>query len=460
MALYHFKGDLKNFVIKIELRRLSPLFSLQNQQQNVSDNIYQPEFETWHFKWQEKVFSQCEEELYSDERYCFTPLAHNYHARIVEMRETGTRPNGRLFSYTDVDYFDDVTGVNSNILTDEKLNTRKMAKTRRTTSHSKPDTNPIINLPTKTEEKDEKMKMYVMSDLRRKEATKPDESVLCTVTLVEEGVVRVVPDFSERWVRMENSVGDNWEFRISNDSTPPTMRDVEREEHIVNELFERQNRSLSRAVGDGMFGRADLESDEAIYHILGEISCCHGFPTSSLYVSYKLDLSGAFELVSGEKEESFTNQASSPLSVWSIFSPNSLPPINIGHLFEYELKAPMKFSEVHTSHNPILLLEVNCLDWWNRHLSLGYGWLALKLAPGMSTKSVITWRLAPRSKWEELSEYFVGVSPALGKLDRVGLPLEFEDGVVSKLGWRSETSGHIEMRIQVIVQKSIHKNES
>ena len=160
------------------------------------------------------------------------PLAHNYHARIVEMRETGTRPNGRLFSYTDVDYFDDVTGVNSNILTDEKLNTRKMAKTRRTTSHSKPDTNPITNLPTKTEEKDEKLKMYVMSDLRRKEATKPDESVLCTVTLVEEGVVRVVPDFSERWVRMENSVGDNWEFRISNDSTPPTMRDVERERNI------------------------------------------------------------------------------------------------------------------------------------------------------------------------------------------------------------------------------------
>ena len=59
-----------------------------------------------------------------------------------------------------------------------------------------------------------------------------------------------------------------------------------------------------------------------------------------------------------------------------------------------------------------------------------------------------------------VDEYFVGVSPALGKLDRVGLPLEFEDGVVSKLGWRSETSGHIEMRIQVIVQKSIHENES
>ena len=170
----------------------------------------------------------------------------------------------------------------------------------------------------------------------------------------------------------------------------------------MNELFERQNRSLSSAVGDGMFGRADLESDETIYHILGEISCCHGFPTPSLYVRYKLDLSGAFELVSGEKEESFTNQASSPFSVWSIFSPNSLPPINIGHLFEYELKAPMKCSEVHTSQNPILLLGVNCLDWWNRHLSLGYGWFPLKLAPGMSTKSVSTWRLAPRSKWEEL----------------------------------------------------------
>ena len=33
MTLYHFKDPIKNFVIKLELRRLSPLFTLQDDQQ-------------------------------------------------------------------------------------------------------------------------------------------------------------------------------------------------------------------------------------------------------------------------------------------------------------------------------------------------------------------------------------------------------------------------------------------
>ena len=452
MTSYHFKDSLKNFVIKIELRRLSPLFTIQDQQQqqqdeNITPNISEPEFDTWHFKWQEKAFSQHEEELYSDIRNCDTQQTKIYHKQIVKIRENGARPNGRLFSYTNTDDFNDVTQLNPPILTDASLNERKTISLK--TIHGPNDNNPINNLPLKTMDNKPNTIMHLMADLRRRDTNFPDEKVVCTLTLLEEGVMCVRPDFSERWVRIENSIGDTWEYRLTHDSEAPSRKDIERENNILNEIFERQQTALANAIGYEGFLQPAIQAEEAIYHIFGEISCCYGFTESSAYVKYKLNLPALFTLLGGDTEECYTNQGSHPFSFSSIFTPQR---IHIGHLFEYQIKGHSNFAEQPSLVKPTFLFEVNSLDKWNRHINLGYGSIMVNLAPGTYTETVTTWRLAPRTKWGEMSQYFLGVTPTLGNLDRIRYPLDFGNPNLSKIGWRTETSGKVEMKLQIIRQ--------
>ena len=458
MTFYHFKDSLKNFVIKIELRRLSPLFTIQDQQEDsITHNISEPEFDTWKFKWQEKAFSQNEEELYSDDRNCVTPQTKLYHQQIVEIRENGTRPNGRLFSYTNTDNFNDViTQLSPPILTDSNLNTRKTVSLKTTHIHGTNDNNSINNLPFKTMDIKPNTIMYLMADLRRKDVHYKDEKVVCTLTLIEEGVMYVLPDFSDKWVRIENSIGDTWDYKLTHDSEIPTRKDIEREENVLNEIFERQQTALSNAIGHEEFLKPEIQSEEVMYHIFGEISCCYGFTRSSVYVKYKLGLPATFTLLGGDIEECYTNQGSHPFSFSSSFTPQK---INIGHLFDYKFKGLLNFAEQPALIKPIFSFEVNSLDRWGRHISLGYCSIVINLTPGIYTETVTTWQLAPRTKWEEMSEYFLGVTPVLGNLDSIRFPFEFSDQNLSKVGWKTRTSGNVEIKLYVIRQKFGGKKE-
>ena len=449
MTLYHFKDPLKNFVIKLELRRLSPLFTLQDnqqQQQQQQTPLAEPEYEIWEFRWQEKSFSQNEEELYSDVRNCYTNLTTKYHERIVQMRETGTRPNGRLFCYTDQDNYTDLCQLSPPILTDNQLNARKCV-TQSSLPRDMSSRNPVVNLPIRNVEYGTNSVMYIMADLRRKETQQPDEKVVCTVTLVETGIISVRPDFSEKWVRIDNFIGDTWEFKITHISNLPSRKDIEREENVLNEIFERQNTALINAIGRENFLTPELEPDEAIFSIFGEICSCYGFKKSSAYVKFKLALPDAFQLLGTENEECYTNQGSQPFSTF--FTPQE---ISIGHLFEYQIKGPLNYFDRPTLNKSYLLFEVNSLDSWGRHSNLGYGSLFLDLSPGVVSKMVPTWRLSSRTKWEELSEYFLGLTPVLPNLDKIRFPLDFSDQNISKLGWRTETSGRVKLKLQIVRQ--------
>ena len=459
MTLYHFKDPIKNFVIKLELRRLSPLFTLQEdrqqqqQQQQQQTPLAEPEYEIWEFRWQEKAFSQNEEELYSDIRNCYNNLTTRYHERIVELRETGTRPNGRLFSYTNQDNFTDLYQLSAPILTDNSIYARKLV-TSQSLPRDRPTASPVVNLPLRNVEYGTKSVMYIMADLRRKDTQQPDEKVVCTVTLVETGTISVCPDFSEKWIRVDNLIGDTWEFKITHISNLPSRKDKEREENVLNEIFERQNTALLNAIGQESFLTPELEKDEAIFSIFGEICSCYGFKKSSAYVKFQLALPGAFQLLGTENEECYTNQGSLP------FSPSFTPQeISIGHLFEYRIKGPINYFDHPTLNKPYLLFEVNSLDSWGRHSNLGYGSLFLELSPGAVSTTVHTWRLSSTTKWQQLSEYFLGVTPVLSNLDKIRFPSDFSDQNISKLGWRTETSGKVKLKLQIVRQKIGLENE-
>ena len=163
------------------------------------------------------------------------------------MRETGTRPNGRLFCYTDQDNFTDLCQLSPPILTDHRLNTRKGVTLMSLSTHD--TSSPVVNLPLRNVEYGSKSVMYIMADLRRQDTQQPDEKVVCTVTLVETGIISVRPDFSEKWIRLDNFIGDTWEFKITHISHLPSRKDIEREENVLNEIFERQSSALLNAIG-------------------------------------------------------------------------------------------------------------------------------------------------------------------------------------------------------------------
>ena len=67
--------------------------------------------ETYTFKWQQKLFSSREVDLYRDLDNCNRPVEEKYHREIAALYEGEGRPTTRLFSYVDHDTFASIQEV-------------------------------------------------------------------------------------------------------------------------------------------------------------------------------------------------------------------------------------------------------------------------------------------------------------------------------------------------------------
>jgi len=101
---------------------------------------------------------------------------------------------------------------------------------------------------------------------------------------------------------------------------------------------------------------------------------------------------------------------------------------------------------------PRMFFEVVSFDMWQRYRAEGYGCLTLPNHPGSTMHEVLTWRPAGDSVISELRRFFIGGSPELEDPTFVSRPVSHDGSYLSKFGFRSITSGVVNIRTNTILQ--------
>ncbi|KAG1701341.1 Meckel syndrome type 1 protein [Nymphon striatum] len=105
---------------------------------------------------------------------------------------------------------------------------------------------------------------------------------------------------------------------------------------------------------------------------------------------------------------------------------------------------------------PILYLEVLSLDSWGRFRTEGYGHTVIPSTPGPFCKDIHTWRPLSQSVVGELRRFFIGGSPRLEDLTYATIPSNFEGNHLSKLGFKTATSGSVTVKMNIIHQSQAY----
>ncbi|XP_062486429.1 tectonic-like complex member MKS1 isoform X3 [Pezoporus occidentalis] len=260
-------------------------------------------------RWQEKLFSQFEVDLYQDESACQTPLDRQYWEEILKLERAGGRKNCRIFTYTDHDRFTNLEEHCQKVTDSEhevpSYLAERMANVRRRRQDCRPieasslkskiitwepsdefiRNNHVINTPVQT--------MYIMGDLGPygKLGRREYEHVLCTIKVDDNGVITVKPDFTGTkgayQIEVDGEKREVWKYTIENASVQMQPEEEEREQSVFRDLYRRYKEYLSGLVGSEF--EMTLPGTLRLF-VNGEIVSAQGYEYDNLYVHFFVEL--------------------------------------------------------------------------------------------------------------------------------------------------------------------------
>ncbi|KNC46775.1 B9 domain-containing protein 2 [Thecamonas trahens ATCC 50062] len=179
-------------------------------------------------------------------------------------------------------------------------------------------------------------------------------------------------------------------------------------------------------------------------HVIGEIAGASGFPSSSLFCKWSLEVgaSGAVIGRGGEGGEAYAAAegwrkiSGTTSGRTQVDAPADDAPTVWAHPFDvhYALSTVVGW--------PRLKVEVWHQDRYGRDELYGYGFVHLPTAPGAHELDIATWRPA-RSWWDSLKAFFLGGSPELVNDDVVTAPLD-------RFNLQTESMGFVHVSVNVI----------
>ncbi|XP_064391519.1 tectonic-like complex member MKS1 isoform X2 [Halichondria panicea] len=467
-GMYYSRDSLKNLQFRVVLRKVTAsgggagiIRETGRMSRAASTAGEQDNTDAWVFKWQEKVFSQHEDELYADANNCVNPLQLRYHREILQQRSEGCRPNGRLFSYVENDHYLLRSKETSRYRTfaSKHANSVRKRHTKNTRGISKSVIcDPILDRPSDDQRVGHRINtpsnqsMCLMADLRKQDGVDHmDEHLLCQITVDGHGRVTLCPDFTRDRpaVRIENRHKEVFEYRLENVSELISPEEQLKEDRVQRELYARHANYLKACVGDTFVSPPEEGSVRVCLH--GEIVSGEGFDLDGLYVKAQLELPEGWQLEDNQPT------SSTKLSVVSQISrTKSRHLCNVAHFgcpFDYHLiHTP---TEEHLSRRPRLLLEVCSLDYWDRHRVEGYGYLDLPHTSGSHDLTLHTWRPAGRGVVDQLRLHFVGGAQQINDLSYVACPRDLQGDRLSRYGFQTESSGSVRVHLYIVQQSSL-----
>ena len=103
------------------------------------------------------------------------------------------------------------------------------------------------------------------------------------------------------------------------------------------------------------------------------------------------------------------------------------------------------------SRTPQLFLQVCSRDSWDRHGVEGFGFLSIPAAPGVYEEVVRTWRMLPSVR-DKLGHFLIGGVGQIDDLQSAAISMGHTGPFLSKHGLRTESSGSVRVRLNVMHQ--------
>ncbi|XP_062486427.1 tectonic-like complex member MKS1 isoform X2 [Pezoporus occidentalis] len=416
-------------------------------------------------RWQEKLFSQFEVDLYQDESACQTPLDRQYWEEILKLERAGGRKNCRIFTYTDHDRFTNLEEHCQKVTDSEhevpSYLAERMANVRRRRQDCRPieasslkskiitwepsdefiRNNHVINTPVQT--------MYIMGDLGPygKLGRREYEHVLCTIKVDDNGVITVKPDFTGTkgayQIEVDGEKREVWKYTIENASVQMQPEEEEREQSVFRDLYRRYKEYLSGLVGSEF--EMTLPGTLRLF-VNGEIVSAQGYEYDNLYVHFFVELPNQWSSPASQQLSGVTQTCATKALGWE----------NVAY-FSYPFTLEMFFTQGAESEEslpqwPVLYFEVLSLDFWQRYRVEGYGSLVLPAFPGVHNFTIPTWRPVELGTVAELRRFFIGGSPELEDITYVRTPSTFKGERLSRFGFRTETTGSVTFRLYCLQQ--------
>ncbi|KFO91837.1 Meckel syndrome type 1 protein, partial [Buceros rhinoceros silvestris] len=399
--------------------------------------------------------SQFEVDLYQSESACQTPLDRQYHQEILKLEKAGGRKNCRIFTYTDHDRFTNLE-EHCQKLTDSDHEApsylaERMANVRRRRQDRRPieasslkskiitwepseefiKNNHVINTPVQT--------MYIMGDLGPygKLGRREYEHVLCSIKVDGNGVITVKPDFTGTKgayrIELDGERREVWKYTIENVSVPVQPEEEERERQLFRDLL------VICSFLQTLPGTLRLV-------VNGEIVSAQGYEYDNLYVHFFVELPSQWSSPASQQLSGVTQTCATKAVGWD----------NVAH-FCYPFTLEMFFTQGDESEDslpqwPVLYFEVLSLDSWQRYRVEGYGSLVLPASPGFHVLTIPTWRPVELGTVAELRRFFIGGSPELEDITYVRIPSTFKGERLSRLGFRTKTTGSVTFRLHCLQQ--------
>ncbi|XP_033123216.1 Meckel syndrome type 1 protein homolog [Anneissia japonica] len=354
----------------------------------------QDDTEEYTFKWQEKVFSQQEMEIYADINNCITPIDEEYHAQVKEIGKKGGRKNKRMFCYVDHDRFtnqNEITLVTTNANEKPSFLAEKMQNVRRRRTKQLPGNverklrarnNLIIERPSEEHQKSAHVvntpahMMYIMATLNAQgdEPTENDDYVLCTIKVDINGVISINPDFNLQRppysITTESAKRDTFEYSIQLVSKTMNHVEQDRERRMIRELYVRHAEIVNSQVGSDF---------EQVTHgvlrlfVIGQIVSAYNFDYDNLYVHYFVELPGNWSSDPSQQLSGVTQTCKT-----KVIGRDSVA--YFGFPFEFELffRNDGDVEKIESLPRwPQIFLEVLSIDTWKRYRTEGYAYTSM-----------------------------------------------------------------------------------
>lgn len=486
VGVYKSKDPISNFKIKVTLVKstggtIKDLIDnddaqegleLRKLEKKMMRDVSQSSKEEKIFEWQKKIFSKREFSKFGDEN--FTPnnnLEEYYKDDCLKLKQKGYQA-GRLFTYIDSDPFehyeeiDDFADLSGQIPPYLAKNKSYIRKRRPLLGKSKAiEELPRINIINYSLNSDENKasstqyhKMTIMADISSNASGMlPGECVLCSMKVDSSGTIIIKPDFnsnSKPYVIGSGIYGnDTFEYIIENVSTQISQEDLFRELKLQNELYARHVNFVKNLVGSDFY---IPEPRVLNVHVFGEIVCARNFDYDDLHVYYQLDLPNNWFIDQSQSMCGFTATSRSTCQETDEVA-------YFSHPFEFTLS--YKNNEIDPDKRdelpkmPKIYFEVASYDSWSRYRVEGYSWLQISTKPGKNYEKLSCWRPRGDSFIYELRRFFIGGSPELEDISYAAVPSNHENSILSKFGFRTVTTGQLEIKMNTVFQSTVFMDE-
>lgn len=481
LGVYRSKDPVENLRFTINIRKVTASSTNHDHEERISAATY--EASSREFRWQEKVFSRQEIELYKDENNCTTKLEKEYHQVVSKMGPKSSQPaeplrRERLFTYVnnddyfaaeqaDAPVFTGNATQRSTFLVDRVNEVRRRHGVRHAemmrTRHNPHIDDLVTTAPTNRDKARHVVDtpfqiMYIMADLSEEEDKHDatlDDHLLCSIKIDENGTLEASPAFNQGRppYRIHTRLGTIFEYSLVHTSKRITRAERHLEAEMLNELTLKHAMLLEKRVGK-VFDEVPADEDVISYHILGEIVQTDSFEYDNLYVNLLFELPNGWQWAHSEPPQ-FVTQVSRASHIG-----DDDGVCKFAYPFELDLKCHIDAEEKSLiTAVPKLLFQVNSIDYFNRYRPEGYGHFPIPTSTGKHEVKVQSWRPRGAQITGQMQRFFIGGAPELEDVSYVAIPPEHHvnDPVLSKLGFQTETSGNVSVRFHVMKQRAVHK---